>query len=312
MNNQAITLGANDLGLPMLIHLSRVRAQAARRITWHAHEGFELLFLLGGATAYEFAGGNTLELHGGHFLVIPPRVVHRGHQNMRSPSTLCGLAFRAEDPAEWRGTAFSAPDVASLRDDLTAAGLREHAFSPALRWLIPRLTEIVARNPTPAADPAAALVLRSWVSVVLAEARTTLGRPRSAPKAFVAAAIEYLGRNLDQPVSMADLVRHVGFGRARLFDLFKAETGLTPHDYLQRLRVEKAGRLLRETNLPVTEIALTAGFNSVQYFSTVFARYSGLAPSVFRKAADPPAAPAAPINTSKPSPRPAAKPNPTR
>ncbi len=86
---------------------------------------------------------------------------------------------------------------------------------------------------------------------------------------------------------MDELVRHVGFSRARMFDLFKAQTGLTPNDYLQRLRVEKAQEQLRQTNRSVTEIALATGFSSGQYFSTVFARYTGVSPTDFRNGANP-------------------------
>ena len=86
---------------------------------------------------------------------------------------------------------------------------------------------------------------------------------------------------------MDDLVRHVGFSRARMFDIFKAQTGLTPNDYLQRLRIEKAQERLRQTDLSVTEIALATGFSSGQYFSTVFARYKGVSPTDFRKGAKP-------------------------
>ena len=72
-----------------------------------------------------------------------------------------------------------------------------------------------------------------------------------------------------------------------MFDLFKAQTGLTPNDYLQRLRVEAAQEQLRQTDFSVTQIALAMGFSSGQYFSTVFARYTGVSPTRFRKGARP-------------------------
>ena len=86
---------------------------------------------------------------------------------------------------------------------------------------------------------------------------------------------------------MDDLVKYVGFSRARMFDMFKAQTGLTPNDYLQRLRVEKAQEQLRQGDLTVTDIALANGFSSGQYFSTVFTRYTGVSPTDFRNGVKP-------------------------
>jgi len=125
------------------------------------------------------------------------------------------------------------------------------------------------------------------ICAVLVEAMRQMLVPPSEPKEFVAAAIAFLKRHLAEPVSMEELVRHVGFSRARMFDLFKAQTGLTPNDYLQRLRVEKAQEQLRHTDRSVTEIALATGFSSGQYFSTVFARYTGVSPTDFRNGAKP-------------------------
>ena len=75
--------------------------------------------------------------------------------------------------------------------------------------------------------------------------------------------------------------------RSRMFDLFKAQTGRTPNDYLQRLRIEQAQEQLTQTDRTVTEIALATGFSSGQYFSTVFARYMGVSPTDFRKGVKP-------------------------
>ena len=96
-------------------------------------------------------------------------------------------------------------------------------------------------------------------------------------------AIAYLREHIHDTVYMTDLVRHLGFSRTRLFEIFKAQTGHTPNEYLQRLRVEKAEELLRQTNKSVTEIALATGFGSGQHFSLVFRRYTGSSPAGSRR-----------------------------
>jgi AraC-like DNA-binding protein len=284
---ESVYVYGSQVELPMLIHVSRVRSHLARRVPWHLHQGFELLFLLEGATAYEFADHEAVGLRGGHFLAVPPGIVHRGLHNVRSPSTICGLALKVSPPSIWKNTTFTASDLGSLRTALADAGLKARPFNPALRWLVRRLTEETGAYPGNPRPAEAAIVLRALICAVLVEAMRQMLVPPSEPKEFVAAAIAYLTRHMAEPVTMDDLVRHVGFSRARMFDLFKAQTGLTPNDYLQRLRVEKAQEQLKHTEQSVTEIALATGFSSGQYFSTVFSRYTGVSPTDFRKGAKP-------------------------
>jgi AraC-like DNA-binding protein len=285
MNETSVYVYGNQIELPMLLHVSRVQSHVASRVTWHSHDGFEILFLLNGATAYEFAGQGTVELHGGHFLVVPPGLVHRGRHNVRSPSTICGLALLASRPSAWKNTSFTTPDVRRLRAALENASRNEHPFNPAMRWLVRRLMEETANYPANPHRPEAGIALRTLISAILVEALRQILVPPAEPKEFVAAAIAYLRLRLHEPVRMSDLVRHVGFSRARMFDMFKAQTGLTPNDYLQRLRIEKAQEQLRQTNRSVNEIGLASGFRTAQYFSTVFARYTGVSPTRFRKGA---------------------------
>jgi AraC-like DNA-binding protein len=70
---------------------------------------------------------------------------------------------------------------------------------------------------------------------------------------------------------------------SRFFQEFKTATGMTPKDYLLRLRVEEAARQLRKApTRPVTCIAHELGFSSSQYFATVFRRYLGVSPGEHR------------------------------
>jgi len=287
MNEKTVYVYGSQIELPMLIHVSRICSHVASRVTWHSHGGFELLFLLDGATAYEFAGRQGVELHGGHFLVVPPGLVHRGLHDVRSPSTICGLALKASPPSAWKHTTFTTTDVGRLRTALETASQKVHPFNPALRWLVRRLLEETGNYPANPHRAEAGIALRALICAVLVEAMRQILVPLTEPKEFAAAAIAYLRAHLSDPVGMDDLVRHVGFSRARMFDIFKAQTGLTPNDYLQRVRIEKAQEQLRKTSLSVTQIALATGFSSGQYFSTVFARYAGVSPTAFRKGAKP-------------------------
>jgi AraC-like DNA-binding protein len=107
--------------------------------------------------------------------------------------------------------------------------------------------------------------------------------PSQKPDQIVAAAIAYLNQHYLEPLSVLKLGEYLGYSRSRMFELFKSQTGLTPKDYLIRLRVEKAEELLSRSRRSITDIAHSVGFNSSQYFSTVFRRYTGQTPAEFRK-----------------------------
>src|SRR5262249_44019123 len=64
--------------------------------------------------------------------------------------------------------------------------------------------------------------------------------------------------------------------------LFRATFGETPHEFLTRLRIDKAKELLIVADRSVTDICLDVGFSSLGSFSTLFARHVGASPVAYR------------------------------
>jgi AraC family transcriptional regulator of adaptative response / DNA-3-methyladenine glycosylase II len=81
------------------------------------------------------------------------------------------------------------------------------------------------------------------------------------------------------------LAERVGLGERQLRRLFRQHLGATPIAVAQRRRVLQAKRLLRETDLPMTEIAFAAGFRSVRRFNEAFLTLFGRAPRELRRSA---------------------------
>lgn len=278
-----------DIGLPLVESVGAIHGLSASRITWHAHRRFELLFVLEGATVYEFAGGRTVELAGGHVLVVPPGLPHRGLRDVRMPAALVGIVFDPRRAAARRTTPFTARDLAWL-------ARRFDAREPSVRRMgadLRRLASSLARQAAAfaggeTADRAvAAAALRLAACAAILEAARQPEAPRTAhPQRAVEAAMAHMRAHFHEALPMAELARRAGCGRARLFQVFKAETGMTPNDCLQRLRVEKAQAWLADPSRTVTRIAFDAGFASSQYFSHVFRKYTGMTPTAFRRRAE--------------------------
>ena len=276
-------LPGRALQLPLVDSLGSLRSRSASRITWHRHAAFEALFMLDGATEYEFADGGTVSLPGGHFLIVPPQAEHRGLHDVRRPARLCGIIFDPHRTDALKNTAFLRGDLRRLDDRFRLHAVRSCPMSAELRRCVMSLDEQIQAFDAGAVDAKAGL--RVAVCGTLLETARQLAKVRTVHSdEAVRAAMDYMQRSCDRPPSMSQVARAVGCSRARLFRIFQQTAGMTPNDYLQRLRVSRAGELLTNTSCPITEIAIACGFSSSQYFSNVFRKYLGQTPTAFRAA----------------------------
>jgi transcriptional regulator GlxA family with amidase domain len=88
---------------------------------------------------------------------------------------------------------------------------------------------------------------------------------------------------LDQPLTLEDLCHEVDLSPWHFLRAFRSAFGETPHEFLTRVRIERAKDLLTVSSRPVTEICLDVGFSSLGSFSTLFRREVGLSPVHFRR-----------------------------
>jgi AraC family transcriptional regulator, arabinose operon regulatory protein len=82
--------------------------------------------------------------------------------------------------------------------------------------------------------------------------------------------------------SLDDIAAAVGLSKYHFVRLFKKHTGLTPIEYLTKIRVEHSIELLRGTELSVHEVAKEIGYSGSSYFIKVFSRWVGFTPAEFR------------------------------
>jgi AraC-like DNA-binding protein len=95
-------------------------------------------------------------------------------------------------------------------------------------------------------------------------------------------AIDFMMENLAEPIGLAEIATAAGLSRMHFAAQFRVTTGLPPHDYIQRRRIERAQELLANSDLPLVEIGLDVGFKNQSHFTTVFSRLVGQTPNVWR------------------------------
>lgn len=96
-------------------------------------------------------------------------------------------------------------------------------------------------------------------------------------------AIEYIQEHLGEDLSLNDIANELGMSSYYFCNLFKRSTGVSPHQYLIRQRVERAKLLLKQPGRTVTAIALDCGFANQSHFARCFRHHTGLNPKEFRK-----------------------------
>lgn len=93
---------------------------------------------------------------------------------------------------------------------------------------------------------------------------------------------EYIESHLDENISLEALASTAGLSVHHFARAFRQTVGVPPHEYLLRQRVDRARQMLNQTDLPLSEIALSVGFSDHSHFARHFRRLTGTTPSAAR------------------------------
>ena len=104
-----------------------------------------------------------------------------------------------------------------------------------------------------------------------------LGQPKWIQQAFY-----YMESNYMHKVTIADIAGSCGLSTSHFHKLFRDYTGLSPYDYLMKIRLTHARSMLLESDDLVKQIASAVGLSSVNHFITFFKRETGLSPEAYR------------------------------
>ena len=94
--------------------------------------------------------------------------------------------------------------------------------------------------------------------------------------------MEYIEHHLDHNLSLTVLAQQSGVSPFHFARLFRQTTGESPHQYVVNRRIETAQHLLKETDLPLNQIALMTGFSSQSHFTHAFTKHLGQPPHHYR------------------------------
>lgn len=99
---------------------------------------------------------------------------------------------------------------------------------------------------------------------------------------YVQKGIEYITSNYSYNITVEDIAKYVGLSRSHLFRSFETVLNQSPKEYLTDFRMKQACYLLEHSDLSITAIANSIGFDNSLYFSKTFHKLKGMSPKEFR------------------------------
>lgn len=229
-------------------------------VRWHTHDHWELVYCTSGHGSFRFENGTIMNYQAGEVVVIPPRERHANSSN----EGFTNIHLTMADPSFPYRTAFR---VADDED-----GSMKMAFSQAKTYY---MTPIKKRELVLAA---LGDLIASYIVVFRSNSEF------SEPVERIRNAIIRNYARAD--FALDEVIREMPFHYDYLRKLFKKEVGVSPLEYMTNLRMKSAETLLTAmwTNeYTISEIAQMCGFEDALYFSRVFKKYYGCAPSNFSK-----------------------------
>ena len=97
-------------------------------------------------------------------------------------------------------------------------------------------------------------------------------------------AVDYVQQHLATKISVENVAKRCGMSKSHFSRTFKKEHDITFQDFLIQQRMNKAVKMLKNSDLHVTQIALAVGYGELSNFTSTFQRTIGIRPSSFRKA----------------------------
>jgi AraC-like DNA-binding protein len=103
---------------------------------------------------------------------------------------------------------------------------------------------------------------------------------------YVKQVIDYISMNYSKKIKINELADYIGVNRSYLTNSFKREVNISPQEFLQNIRMDKASSLLKETAIPINAIALQVGYDDPLAFSKIFKQRFGVGPRKYRETKD--------------------------
>lgn len=272
-----------DLNFPIKVFCFSYQ-QCGQMFKSHWHEQIEILYFVKGNAVIQ-CDSMPIEVTQGDFIVLNSNDLHSGYNPGNQVTYYCIvidtslLNSNFEDTCEVKYITPIAQNLIRFENKISNDNMtiecikniideyekKETGYELSIKSSVYRLLVLLIRNHTQKV-----LTLREYDSRVKNLERLNI-------------ILNHIKNNYTESIDIDNLASMIGVSTYHFYHLFKNITGKTVSEYVNHVRIDKADFLLKNTGMNITEIALSTGFNDINYFSRLFKNYKKDSPSMVRK-----------------------------
>lgn len=235
----------------------------------HYHSDYELYFLVRGKTNY-FIADEIFEVNPGNFVFISKGVIHKTDSEESLDTERILLAFDDSILTE------------AAKEHIKTLSDEKLIFIPPSQLYIfeELLSKIESENKNGSRELINLYILE--ILALLCRHMQKMTHHRDEGSEIIHSVSRFINKNYQGDLSLKSLSKTFALSESHLSRKFRAVTGMGLSEYITFVRIHNGARLLKETSLPITEIATQCGFNDSNYFSSVFKKIKGITPYKYR------------------------------
>jgi len=279
-------LNSSDF-LPVIVKtLERIQDK-----TWsmepNIHENYEMVYMKKGFAVFEISG-QKVELGPNDIIIIKPLQYHKFSVKSENGCEFIVLNFTFENRINGEYSQIPMEDFLNFVSSKETGPYIALKVSPKNEIVVLMNRILKERESSEPGSEFLNYLLIMELFVLLSRAlkmewENSIKTKSPKLKELIGIAINFIHNNFERDISLGDIAKFVFLSPSYFTRAFKEETGMSPINYLLKVRIERAKELLADTSLKISDIALNVGFSNQQRFNEMFKKYAGVTPLQYRK-----------------------------
>ncbi|MBA4493829.1 helix-turn-helix domain-containing protein [Paenactinomyces guangxiensis] len=254
---------------------------------YHWHPEMELIYMEEGTASLQM-GTSLITLKAGEAIFIPSGQLHAAYPVEKTPFRLHAIVFHAN-----LINSFTYDTIQTRYIDLISG---PHPFFPIIiheniQWMENVLKSIqMIIQQFQRKEPVFELTIKAHLLMLVSEIiknTRSEDKPKNPHDSVkinrIKQVLQYIEQHYSEKISIRELARIIQMSEGHFSRFFKSVVRMTPVEYMNTLRINRAAKLLRETDRRIIDISMDVGFDNPSYFIKIFKQQKKCTPSQFRK-----------------------------